>query len=528
MQADLILRGATVVTMATDETGAGAPLAIAILDGRIAAVVPEGEAQRWIGDATRVVDVSGKTIVPGFIDSHVHFTQTGLGSLGPQVYDVTRRAQVLETVAAAHAMMADGEPMLVHGLAIADLDAPITMADLDRIAPRRAVMIGDVGAHGCIVSSAAWAMLELGALDGIGRDAQGRPDGVLTAKANTWARYQYYNRAISDARRAQALQRASQMAAEVGITTVHALEGGSPDGRGWLPERDVAVLLAEQATLPVRTVVYFQSTDVQKALDWQLPRIGGCIWVDGAYGEFTAALLEPYCNCAGCTGSLYFSDDELYAFVDRAHRAGLQISMHAIGDAAIEQLLNAYERALTETPRADHRHRIEHFSLPTEAHIARAARLGVAVGMQPNFAMVPDPLPQPDDEPAGLVAYLGYERYQRRHPYRRIVDAGVLVAGGSDADPMPMGPLIGMQRLAAHPEAARRLSAREALALYTVNGARIAFEEHLKGSIEPGKYADLVVLADNPLLADPSTLASIAVEQTIVNGRVVHARGADH
>ncbi|MGH6644667.1 MAG: amidohydrolase family protein [Bradyrhizobium sp.] len=107
-----------------------------------------------------------------------------------------------------------------------------------------------------------------------------------------------------------------------------------------------------------------------------------------------------------------------------------------------------------------------------------------------------------------------------------MVDAGVLVAGGSDADPMPMGPLIGMQRLVAHPEAERRLGAREALALYTINGARIAFEEHEKGSIEPGKLADLVVLSENPLLADPATIAAIAVEKTIVNGRAIHERGA--
>ncbi|WP_051277818.1 amidohydrolase [Solimonas flava] len=525
MQAELVLRGATVVTMAPGETGTGALQAIAISGGRVVAVVPENEAHRWIGEDTQVVDLDGRTIVPGFIDSHVHFMQTGLGSIGPQVYDVSSKAQVLQVVADAHAAMPAGQPMLVHGLAIADLDAPITLSDLDRVASGRAVMIGDVGAHGCIVNTPAMAMLDLNGVAGLGHDEAGRFNGMLTNKANTWARYRYYNQAISDAQRVQALQRASQMAAEVGITTVHALEGGSPDGRGWLPERDVEVLLREQANLPVRTVVYFQSTDVQKALDWKLPRIGGCIWVDGAYGECTAALLEPYCNCPDSKGSLYFSNDELYDFVGRAHKAGLQISMHAIGDGAIDQLLNAYERALAEAPRADHRHRIEHFSLPTAEHIERAARLGVAVGMQPNFALVPDPLPQPDDEPAGLVAYLGYARYQRRHPYRRIVDAGVLIAGGSDADPMPMGPLIGMQRLVAHPESERRLSAREALALYTVNGARIAFEEHDKGSIEPGKYADLVVLADNPLLADPSTLASIAVEQTIVNGRVVHARG---
>ena len=286
------------------------------------------------------------------------------------------------------------------------------------------------------------------------------------------------------------------------------------------------ILLREQDRLAISTVIYFQSTDVERVLSLKLPRIGGCIWVDGAYDEGTAALLEPYCHCPHSKGSLYFSDDELNVFVKTAHAAGLQISMHAIGDAAIEQLLNAYELALNAFPRDDHRHRIEHFSLPTAAQIARAARLGVAVGMQPNFATVPDPLPRASDEPAGLVKYLGFERYQRRHPYRRILDAGVLIAGGSDADPKPMGPLIGIQAVAAHPEADRRLSIYEALSLYTTNAARIAFEEQDKGTIEPGKLADLVVLDANPLTTVPDQLARIAVRKTISRGVIVHDQDA--
>jgi predicted amidohydrolase YtcJ len=152
----------------------------------------------------------------------------------------------------------------------------------------------------------------------------------------------------------------------------------------------VEVILRERENLPVRTVICFQFTDVQRALDWGLPRIGGCLYVDGAYGEHTAALLEPYTDDPAAKGVLYFSDEELSSFVGRAHRAGLQISMHAIGDAAIEQLLNAYEQALQDHTRSDHRHRIEHSSLPTAGHIERVARLGVALAMQPNFAAMPE------------------------------------------------------------------------------------------------------------------------------------------
>jgi hypothetical protein len=344
---------------------------------------------------------------------------------------------------------------------------------------------------------------------------------LLTGAANTRTRYAYYGLAITDDERRRALRRGAQMALEVGISTVHALEGGSPDGRGWLPQRDVEVLLDEQAALACHTVVYFQSTDLAQAQRWALPRIGGCIWVDGSYFEHTAALFEPYADVSGGCGCLYFAAAELNRFVLDAHRAGMQLSLHAIGDAAIEQVIDAYEEALRADPRRDHRHRIEHFSLPTPAQIERVASLGIALGMQPNFAQHP---PADHNVRSPLEQLLGTPRYRRRHPYRQIVDAGILVAGGSDADPMPMGPLTGVERLASHPEPERRLSVMEALRLYTLNAARIGFEEHEKGSLSPGKLADLVVLGRDPLREPVESIATIPVDMTFVAGHAAFVR----
>jgi len=378
------------------------------------------------------------------------------------------------------------------------------------------LMLGDVGAHACLLNSAACRLLNAGSAF----DA----DEPLRGEANTRARYAYYSMVIDDTTRSAALRRAAQMALEVGITTVHALEGGSPDGRGWLPQRDVEILLREQSGLPCRTVVYFQSTNVAQARQWRLPRIGGCIWVDGSYFEHTAALLAPYADATGGCGCLYFSQAELDSFVLRAHRQGMQLSLHAIGDAAIEQVIDAYENALRLEPRADHRHRIEHFSLPTARHIERVAALGIALAMQPNFALHPPARSAAAYTASPLERLLGADRFRRRHPYRQIVNAGVLVAGGSDADPMPMGPLTGIQMLASHPEEARRLSVMEALALYTINAARIGFEEREKGTIAPDKLADLVVLARDPLLEPVASLAAIPVDLTIVGGQIAYRR----
>jgi predicted amidohydrolase YtcJ len=517
--AETVIQNADVVTMTQPAARAGAQ-AIAMGAGKILAVGSNGEMDSVVGPGTRVLDLGGKTVLPGFIDTHVHFMQVGLGLVGPSAYGVSSAEEVLSIIAGAAAGASTDQVILLHGYDAGVVDRAVTRSDLDRVAPRHRVMVGDIGGHACIVNTPAWRALDLPHdLVGIRRLGTGEPTGVLVAMANNVARYRFYG-FITDSARVQAMHQASAFALRHGITTVHALEGGSADGHGWLPERDVEVMLQERDRLPVRTVVYFQSTDVPRAVGWSLPRIGGCLYVDGAWGEHTAALLQPYADDPTTRGVLYFSDDELNAYVERAHLAGLQVSMHAIGDAAIEQLLTAYERALARHPRSDHRHRIEHFSLPLPEHIDRAARLGVAVAMQPNFALMPD-TGATDDYQFASARFVGPERYKRRHPYRKILEAGILVAAGSDADAGEMGPLLGIHAVVNHPDEERRLSAFEALELYTVNGGRIAFEEQDKGTIEPGKLADLVVLGENPLTASPRALRNIPVEMTIVGGKVV-------
>lgn len=518
-----VLRNARVLTMAEREP-AVPHQAIALNGGRICAVGTDLEITRLADASTQVLDLEGRSVLPGFIDCHVHFMQTGLGQLGPAVYGLGSRAEVLEVIAHAVARRARGEPVLVHGCELHALDAPVTAQDLDALAPRNPVMLADVGAHACVCNSRAARLIDLPPdTPGIERRA-GQFTGLLRQEANTRARYRFYSDVIDDETRRAALLAASQRALAAGITTVHALDGGSPDGRGWLPQRDAQLILEEQHRLPVRTLLYFQSTHVELARRWGLPQIGGCVWVDGSYFEHTAGLSEPYADQPCTCGALYFTQAELDAFVWEAHHAGMQVALHAIGDAAIEQVLLAYERALQREPAGDHRHRIEHFSLPTERHIERAAALGVIASMQPNFAVHPRLDASGRRTGEGLEALLGAARFERRHPYRRLLEAGVLVAAGSDADPQPMGPLIGVERLASHPEAARRLTVYEALRLYTVNAARAGFEERTKGTLEPGKLADLVVLAEDPLTKDPASLARIPVDMTLVGGRIAHHR----
>jgi predicted amidohydrolase YtcJ len=312
--------------------------------------------------------------------------------LGPSVYDVRSTDAVAGVVAEAAARLERGQLVLVHGCGIGGLDRPLTAKELDTVAPHNPVVIRDVGAHGSIVNTQAWQLLGIDAdTHGVETSADtGELTGMLVGRANSIARFRFDDM-IEDSTRVAAMHRAAELAGRVGLTTVHALEGRSPRGDAEVQDSDVQLLLQEEKSLSVRTVVYYQSTAVERVLDLGFPRVGGCILVDGAHGEHTAALLEPYTDDPTTRGVLYFTDEELNGFVGRAHRATLQIAMHAIGDAAIEQLLNAYQQALQDDPRSDHRHRIEHFGLPTREHIERAARLGVAVAMQPIFAAMPEP-----------------------------------------------------------------------------------------------------------------------------------------
>ncbi len=295
MIAETVVLDAEVITMTRPAAQADAQ-ALAVADGKILAVGSNEEMRSLVGPGTQVLGLGGKAVLPGFIDTHVHFMQLGLGLLGPSAYGVTSADEVLGAIADAASKADPEQVILLHGYDAGVVDHPVTRVDLDRVAPHHRAMIGDIGGHACIVNTRAWQALALpDDLVGIRRTGTGEPTGVLVALANNVARYRYYG-LIEDAKRVEAMHRAAEFTARFGITTVHALEGGSADGHGWLPERDVEVMLQERERLPIRTVVYFQSTDVPRAVAWRLPRIGGCLYVDGAWGEHTAALLQPYAD----------------------------------------------------------------------------------------------------------------------------------------------------------------------------------------------------------------------------------------
>ena len=506
---DVILRNANIITMNPRQPRAEA---LAIRDGRIVAigsweeVVPQGRG-------SPILDLTDKTVLPGFIDTHAHFIWTAPSMAALDVSDGNAHSSLQPIIRQAVAETLPGE--LVFGMGFTEYpleteqQSPVVQV-LDAAAPENPVFLMGVTGHTSAANTRALEMLALPeGTPGVMRDARGRPNGLLADRANTLAWERFSMSFGAGEKAAQMIARAEEKALSVGLTTLHALEGGNTS-----EDVTIANLLLGMPNLRLRLVLYYQTMNVNKVIRLGLPRIGGCILLDGDVGPHTAALSEPYADDPSCYGTLYYTQEEVNAFVLEAHKAGLQVAMHAVGDGAVEQALTAYETALNAHPRKDHRHRIEHCEIIREEQIERARQLGVALAIQPPFNHY---WPH-----TTYYSSLGEERALKVDPVHSLMRPGLLIAGGSDSTVTPLGPLIGVHAAVNHSNPAERIDVNEALALYTINAARIGFEEQDKGSLEIGKLGDMVVLSRDPFGVEPGYIKDIPVDMTIVGGQVAY------
>jgi len=238
------------------------------------------------------------------------------------------------------------------------------------------------------------------------------------------------------------------------------------------------------------------------------------LFADGSLGAHTAALKESYSDKPEAKGLLVYSQKKLDQLVLRAHRAGLQLGIHAIGDLAVESVLEAFSRALRKVPCKDHRHRIEHCSVLSPLLVGWMKRLGVVASVQPHFVV----------SDFWVVDRVGEKRSKWVYPFKTLMREGVVVVSGSDCPVEPLSPLFGVWAAVARksfPE--ERLSVEEALMTYTVNAAFASFDERNKGSVEVGKFADFTVVSGDLFEVEPDDIKDLCVEMTIVGGKVVYA-----
>ena len=464
--------------------------------------------------ADRVVDLPGTTITPGFVDAHVHLTGTGIHHRAPEVAATSSAGDLL---AALRRIAVDrpGGPILVHGWDETRWTTPgfPSIDDLDRVVDRPLLAMR---ADGHVSLANRRAIAEAGAEDveGVHRDADGRPTGRVDRRANTTLRA-WMERHL-DAREVEELQlAAASLAVSRGVTCVH--EMSLPEDRG---TRDLEILLGHRARLPVDVVPYVGTTDVASVIDAGVSTIGGDVSVDGSVGARTAWLREPYADGSG-SGVSYYDDDELAQFFHDGHLAGLQVAVHAIGDAAVDQVLRTWERVYVTLDSRGRRHfrarrhRIEHFELVDGRLIERAAALGLAVSVQPAF----------DAEwgwPGGLYELaLGEARAASMNPFASIAGRGIELGAGSDSPVTPLDPLAGIAALERHHDAAQRMSRPEAVRAFTIGAARLAHHDDKKGSLAPGAHADFVAWDGDPFEADDPT--GIAAALTVSLGREVFA-----
>lgn len=501
-----LYRAARVHTLSYPQTGEWV-----LIDDRHVQRVGSGDPP----DADRIVELPGATILPGFIDTHVHLTRTG-SALANRDVEAAGSAQELLALARERASEGEGAVVLL-GFDESRWEDP-THPGLEQLdaATSRPLVIHRVDGHVALANSAALDAAGIRSdQEGVERDANGAPTGRVTRDAverlGRWASASLEDNEI------QELQlRAAALGASNGVTAAH--EMSMPH---WLGLRDLQVFLGHRDRLPMDVAPVVASMDIPQIMDLGLPAIGGDLPMDGSIGARTAAVMAPYADSEG-SGTGYHEDGELETFFHAGHTAGLQVGVHAIGDRAIEQVLTVWEGvygALDSRERRHfraRRHRIEHFEMASTSQIERAAMLGLAVSVQPTFDRY-------WGQPGGLYeAGLGWDRAAAMNPIRTMIDRGIQVGAGSDTPITPFDPMLSIAACEMHHDVAQRLSRFEAIRLHTSGGARVGHQEDKKGVLGPGMHADMAIFDEDPMTTD--AVEGLRPILTISLGREVFAR----
>jgi len=451
------------------------------------------------------VDLNGRCVVPAFGDTHMHFSSFAYFNAGLDCRHARNFEELGECIRAYIGRGTKEKVILGFGCSahtVAEKKLP-DRHDLDRVTATP-LMIVKYDGHAACGNSALIKKMPAAILADPGFDQN-------TGWFYLNAFYKAVN-SITSSVSLPALFRnliaGSDYLAGRGIALVHTAEGV-----GFPLDLDVDFMRFANRGLPQTFQIFFQTMDVRKIKRRGLPRIGGCFAtaLDGCFGSEDAALCAPYSNNPKNCGNLFYSQKEVNDFAISANRAGLQIAMHAIGDAAVDQALTAYEAALEDFPRQDHRHIIIHADLMDETAIARAAGLHLCIALQTPFLYWPQ-------EPVDYLQSILGNRVERLLPLKSMSDAGITIAGGSDAPCTLPDPVAGIFAACNHPNGGQSVSVLDALRMHTSSCAYLSFDENTRGTLTNGKRADFVVLDQNPLQMPAEKLNTIKVESFYLQG----------
>lgn len=537
-RADLVILNARVWTgvgPTADSDAPAEPTALAVVGDKIVAVGDDATIRVWIKDGTQVIDAKGRRVVPGITDSHTHIVSGGFQLAQLNLRDVRSRREFIQAVAAEAKTKKKGQWVLGGRWSVESWDKPETpnKSWLDPVTRDSPVFLRRMDGHSALANSAA---LRLAGIDASGppdpkggeiqRDPKTRePTGILKESAMGLV-----GRLIPDPtpdENYEALRRAMKHANSLGVTSIHNMSSRA--------ELEAFRRAEREGTLTLRITAYLSVSDwasyVEKIPSYdlnsdmvRLPGFKG--YMDGSLGSRTAYMREPYSDAAPEApyprGQLTAMADPQESFqqnVALADSRGLQVAVHAIGDEANHLLLDAYEYAGKRNGRRDARHRVEHAQHLHVTDIPRFGKLGVVASMQPFHKA---------DDGRYAEDRLGKERLKGSYAFRQLVDAGALVVFGSDWPVVTLNPFAGIDSAVNAKTLAgevwlpsHSLAVEEALRAYTVSPPKAIHRDDRLGTIEVGKYADLIVLDDDPFTIPKDRLAKVRVAQTIVGGKVV-------
>jgi predicted amidohydrolase YtcJ len=507
--------------------------AVVIMDGRIFYVGHNIEAKQVIGRATQIIDLRGCAVLPGFIDAHNHLAISAIDSVA--VDCSPEKTQSIEDILMKIVSFAKMNPHTEWIRGVNYDDARLTEKrhptrwDIDRVFNDRPVLLVHRGYHIAVINSAG--MRTLGITDETkppiggeyGRDSKtDQLNGVLYENAwfDLWGK-KNSPLDVDSKTFIKGVHTVCSRYVRAGITSVNDAWVVPSNFKGF----QAAFRLGR---LPIRVNVHIFNSYLNQLEELGILKgfgndylkiIAVKLLLDGSVSGLTAALYEPYIGTED-RGILLMKKNDLEELVERIHKLGFQVSIHANGDRAIDMVLDVFEHVLERNPQKDHRHRIEHCSLLNPQRIQRIKALGLVPVI---FAAYPF---YHGDK---IYPAFGTERVKWLMACRSLLDAGVKIAGHSDFPASPFNPLLAIHSLVNRKTERgipfspnQAITVHEALRMYTIDAAFASFDESIKGSIEQGKYADLTILQDNPLTVENEKLKEIRVVMTIVNGHIIY------
>ncbi len=538
--ADLVLRNGNIVTV--DDANPEAQ-ALAVRDGRILAVGTDVEIDAYVGSATQVIDLEGKTAIPGFIEGHAHFTGVGNAKLQLDLMDVTNWDEIVAMVEAAAAAAQPGELIRGRGwhqekwdrMPDPNVDGLPFHQALSAVSPDNPVLLTHASGHATYANAKA---MELSGIDGntadpaggeIVRDARGAPIGAFRETAARLLAPARRGATPADPRRV--IELAQEEAIRKGITSFQ-------DAGSSFTTIDLFREMAEDGSLKIRLWVMVRepvTALMEKLAEYRMIGVGNDrltvraikTGIDGALGSHGAWLLEPYDDLPESAGLNTSDLENVAAMAELAMEHDYQFAVHAIGDRGNRETLDMFQWAFENNPdKTDLRWRVEHAQHLHPDDIPRFGDMQVIASMQGVHATSDGPW---------IEERLGAERVEwGAYVWKDLMDAGAIIANGTDAPVENVDPIASYYSTVSRRmnngrvlNGEQRMSRMEALRSYTINNAFAAFEEDIKGSLTLGKLADITVLSQDILTIDEDEIPNTQIVYTIIGGEVMYAAGLD-